>query len=93
MKSIKIKYLLGSLAFAVITILSFSNDDKYPMAVGIIFGVLTIFSIALLVADRWTHAVTDEKGNIIARFENEKAAMEFADNQARNVKVLMMHVQ
>ena len=93
MKTIKIKHLLGSLVFAVITILSFSNDDKYPIAVGIIFGVLTILSISLLIADRWTHAVTDEKGNIIARFENEKAAMEFADNQARNVKVLMMHVQ
>ena len=93
MKSIKIKYLLGSLAFAVITILSFSNDDKYPMAVGIIFGVLTIFSMALLVADRWTHAVTNEKGKVIAKFESEKAAMEFANNQARNVRVLMLHIQ
>ena len=93
MKTIKIKYLLGSLAFAVITILSFSNDDKYPIAVGIIFGVLTIFSIALLVADRWTHAVTNEKGKVIAKFESEKDAMEFANNQARNVRVLMLHIQ
>jgi hypothetical protein len=93
MKSIKIKYLLGSLAFAVITILSFSNDDKYPIAVGIIFGVLTILSIALLVADRWTHVVTNEKGKVIAKFESEKAAMEFANNQARNVRVLMLHIQ
>ena len=93
MKTIKIKYILGSLAFAVITILSFSNDDKYPIAVGIIFGVLTIFSIALLVADRWTHAVTNEKGKVIAKFESEKAAMEFANNQARNVRVLMLHIQ
>ena len=93
MKSIKIKYLLGSLVFAVITILSFSNDDKYPMAVGIIFGALTVLSIALLVADRWTHAVTNEKGKVIAKFESEKAAMEFANNQARNVRVLMLHVQ
>ena len=48
MKSIKIKYLLGSLAFAVITILSFSNDDKYPMAVGIIFGLLPSYKAANL---------------------------------------------
>ena len=93
MKSIKIKYLLGSLVFAGITILSFSNDDKYPMAVGIIFGLLTILSMALLVADRWTHAVTNEKGKVIAKFESEKAAMEFANNQARNVRVLMLHIQ
>ena len=93
MKSIKIKYLLGSLAFAVITILSFSNDDKYPIAVGVIFGVLTILSISLLIADRWTHAVTNEKGKVIAKFESEKAAMEFANNQARNVRVLMLHIQ
>lgn len=93
MKSIKIKYLLGSLVFAVIAILSFSNDDKYPIAVGIIFGVLTILSIGLLVADRWTHAVTNEKGKVIAKFESEKEAMEFANNQARNVRVLMLHIQ
>ena len=93
MKTIKIKYLLGSLAFAVITILSFSNDDKYPVIIGVIFGTLTILSIALLVADRWTHAVTNEKGEIIAKFESEKEAMEFANNQARNVRVLMLHIQ
>ena len=93
MKTIKIKYLLGSLAFAVITILSFSNDDKYPIIIGVIFGALTILSMALLVADRWTHAVTNEKGEIIAKFESEKEAMEFANNQARNVRVLMLHIQ
>lgn len=93
MKSIKIKYLLGSVAFAAITILSFSNNDKYPTIIGVIFGVLTILSIALLVADRWTHAVTNEKGKVIAKFENEKDAMEFANNQSRNVRVLMLHIQ
>ena len=93
MKTIKIKYLLGSLAFAVITILSFSNDDKYPAIIGVIFGMLTIFSMVLLIADRWTHAVTTEKGKVIAKFESEKDAMEFANNQARNVRVLMLHIQ
>ena len=93
MKTIKIKYLLGSLVFAAITILSSSNDDKYPLVIGIISGVLTILSIALLIADRWTHAVTNEKGEVIAKFHSEKEAMEFANNQARNVKVLMLHIQ
>lgn len=93
MKTIKIKYLLGAILSGLFVLISAQQPEKYSIAIPIIFGVLFILSISLLVSDRYTHAVTDEKGNVIAKFENEKSALEFADNQARNVKVLMMHLQ
>ena len=93
MKTIKIKYLLGTIISGLISIISFQQDYKYSIAVPIIFGVLFLLSISLLVSDRHTHSVVDEKGKIIAKFSSEKEAMEFANNQARNVRVLMVHIQ
>lgn len=93
MNTIKIKYLLGTLAFGGISMISFINNERYGLAIGFIFAILTILSMVLLVGDRWTHAVTNEKGKVIAKFESEKDAMEFANNQARNVRVLMLHIQ
>ena len=93
MKTFKLKYLLGTIISGLISIISFQQDYKYSIAVPIIFGVLFLLSISLLVSDRHTHSVVDEKGKIIAKFSSEKEAMEFANNQARNVRVLMVHIQ
>ena len=93
MKTIKIKYLLGTIISGLISIISFQQDYKYSIAVPIIFGVLFLLSISLLIGDRHTHSVVDEHGKIIAKFSSEKEAMEFANNQARNVRVLMVHIQ
>ena len=93
MKTFKLKYLLGTIISGLISFISFQQDYKYSIAVPIIFGVLFLLSISLLVSDRHTHSVVDEKGKIIAKFSSEKEAMEFANNQARNVRVLMVHIQ
>ena len=93
MKTFKLKYLLGMLSFGISTILLFNNVDRYGYAVFIISLFMLLLSAILLCSDRHTHSVVDEKGKIIAKFGSEKEAMEFANNQARNVRVLMVHIQ
>lgn len=48
----KTKYILGTLVMGGIAMYSASHDEKYHILIPIIFGVLTILSIALAVADK-----------------------------------------
>lgn len=48
----KTKYILGTIVMGFITIYSISHNEKYHELIPIIFGVLTIFSIALAISDR-----------------------------------------
>lgn len=92
-KTIKSKYVIGSLMSGFITVQTFSNLEKYNIAVTIIFAIIFLLSLVLACIDRYTHAVTNDLGSVIAKFDNEKDAMEFANEQAQHVKVLMLHIQ
>ena len=52
MKTIKLKYLFGSIIMGIITILIACNPEKYHWSLSIIFGVLFILSMLALATDR-----------------------------------------
>lgn len=47
----KTKYILGTIVMGMITLYSMNHLEKYNVAIPIIFGVLTITSIALALTD------------------------------------------
>ena len=48
----KVKYILGTLVMGGIAMYSASHTEKYNILIPIIFGALTILSIALAVTDK-----------------------------------------
>jgi len=48
----KAKYIIGSIVMGLITIYSGNHPEKYNVVIPIIFGVLTITSIALAISDK-----------------------------------------
>lgn len=97
MKTFKLKYILGVLFTAFITVYSSIHDDKYSMAIPCIFGVLFIISLSLLVSDKNNnikYIVIDSKDNKeIKSFIAEEEAIEFADNQSKDTKVVMVNIK
>lgn len=47
----KLKYLLGTVIMGMITLYSASHLEKYNVVIPIIFGALTLMSIALAITD------------------------------------------
>lgn len=93
MKTIKFKYVLGSIMCGLISLQTVCDTERYGYALPISFIILFLLSVVCGCVDRYTHAVTDSKGKVIKKFDDEAKALEFADNQERNVKVLMLHIQ
>ena len=95
----KIKYLIGSLVMGAISIFSGIHPERYNVLVPVMFGALFIISLTLLVGDNndnndGTHAVADSKTNkIIKTFESEAEAIEFADNQDKSTKVVLINMK
>ena len=98
MKKIKIKYLIGTLLFAILAILSLikiNTSEQYGLILFVfIFALLGLLVFStLLYSNVYTHIVTDKKGKTIRKFENEKKAVDFADNQDYETKVIMIMIK
>ena len=91
MKTIKFRYVLASIIFGLALLLTLGKED-YSLPMQIFLGFNMIMSILFGIKDRYTHGVY-EGNKLIKKFDDEKEALEFADNQARNVRVLMMHIK
>lgn len=91
MKTIKFRYVLVSIIFGLALLLTLGKED-YSLPMQIFLGFNMIMSILFGIKDRYTHGVY-EGNKLIQKFDSEKEALEFADNQARNVRVLMMHIK
>ena len=99
----KLKYLIGSLVMGAICLFSAIHPERYNVLVPIIFGALFVISLSLLIGDindnhhdnnNGTHAVADSKTNkIIKAFDSEEDAIEFADNQPKDTKVILVNIK
>lgn len=97
----KLKYLIGSLIMGSICIFSAVHPERYNVLVPIIFGTLFVISLSLLIGDNndnnhssGTHIVADSKTNkVIKTFDSERDAIEFADKQKKDTKVVLINTK
>jgi len=94
MKTIKLKYLIGTIILTIITAIIVIFQSRYGIEMLVIYSVLLSLSLVLLFGDRKinTHAVVDDNRKVIATFQNEESAIKFADNQQKNTKIVMLNI-
>ena len=93
MKTLKLKYVLGSIIMGLITLISVQQPEKYHFLIPIMFGTLFIISLALMLSDRVSkeYVVIDSKDNKkIKSFVVEEEAIKFANDQDKDTKVVML---
>ena len=95
MKTLKLKYVIGSLITGLISIISIQNLEKYGVGMFITFGLFFILSLAFLISDRKLpkkeFIVVDSKTDeTIKSFVVEEEAIEFANEQDKDTKVVMV---
>ena len=97
MKTFKLKYIIGVLVTAFIFWYSITYSEKFPLIISYVFGILFVISLSLLVSDRKEsvkYIVVDSKDNKeIKSFVVEEEAIEFADNQDKETKVVMVNIK
>ena len=90
---IRIKYLIGFIAFSVLFIYSANKPEVYHLLIPGLMAVMAIVSAFLMFLDKEakTYVVVDsENDKIIKSFIAEEDAIEFADNQDKDTKVVML---
>ncbi len=95
MKTLKLKYVLGSIVMGLITVISIQQPEKYNVAIPIIFGVLFILSISLMISDRKSDSkefvvIDAENDKKIKSFTAEEEAIKFANDQDKDTKIVMV---
>jgi hypothetical protein len=93
MKTLKLKYVLGSIIMGLITLISVQQPEKYHVLIPIIFGILFLVSISLMLSDKNTkeYVVIDSKSDKkIKSFVAEEEAIKFANEQDKDTKVVML---
>ena len=95
-KTFKLKHFIGSIILAVIAIFSAIHPEKYHILIPIFFGALAIISAGVLLAfrkDIFRYAVLDNDRKVLKSFTSEDKALEFADSQNKETKVVMLNIK
>lgn len=94
MIKINFQYLIAALVMLAVEGYVLYNVDKYGIVLSIIGFIILAISISLIPSKtNYTHAVVDKDRQVLCLFEDEESAINFADNQEVDSKVVMLHIK